>query len=258
MAAKDNAPIISYEHGFYASNTDPNTMGPTMGSPKVDPPNLLSFVPPVPNCVGGNIATRSGFDTLSSGTVPTDTGSAIVGILSSGSYGQHWGCRDVTGSPSMSAVAVLWTLPGGQSMKNNAGTYAQRAASGIAGVVTNQNGSGKNFVPGKCTRKVHLSTGFVSSGVHSHQRTTTILTHLSCAMDLAVVYADGTTAGYSLSADALMRNTTFSGNGYTGHKGLSARGKTRVTNAGAVSASGYRTFDNVGPNVRRLVALGYR
>jgi len=245
MAAKDNAPIISYEHGFYASNTDSNTMGPTMGSPKVDPPNLLSFVPPVPNCVGGNIATRSGFDTLSSGTVPTDTGSAIIGILSSGSYGQHWGCRDVTGSPSMSAVAVLWTLPGGQTMKNNAGTYAQRAAAGIAGI-------------GKTTRKVHLSTGYVSSSLHPHQRTTTILTHLSCAVDLAIVYADGTTAGYSLSADAGMKQTTFSGNGYTGHKGLSARGKTRITNAGAVSASGYRTFDNVGPNIRRLVTLGYR
>ena len=70
-------------------------------------------------------------------------------------------------------------------------------------------------------------------------------------MDLAIVYHDGSTAAYSLSADASMKNTTFSGNGYTGHKGLSARGK--------VNALGnYRNFDNVGPNIRRLVALGYR
>jgi|8_EtaG_2_1085327.scaffolds.fasta_scaffold19207_2 hypothetical protein len=242
MAAKDNAPIISYEHGFYASNTDVGSPGRGPGGmhePKIDPPNLLSFVPPVPNSTGGNIAKRSGFDTLSSGTVRSDTKSAIVGILSSPGFGQHWGCRDVTsGSPAMSAVGVLWTLPGGQSMENTSGTYAQRSAAGIAG-------------NGTSTRKVHLSTGFIHEDSHAHQRTTTILTHLSCAMDLAIVYHDGSTAAYSLSADASMKNTTFSGNGYTGHKGLSARGKVN-------DLGNYRNFDNVGPNIRRLVALGYR
>ena len=121
-------------------------------------------------------------------------------------------------------------------LKNDAGTYAQRAAAGIAG-------------NGKTTRKIELSTGHITPAIHPHQRTTTILTHLSCAVDLAVVYADGSTAGYSLSADASMKRSTFSGNGYTGHRGLSARGKGDYE---------YRNFNNVGPNIRRLVALGYR
>ena len=241
MATQDNTPIISYEHGFFISNTDAAAQGlygpgkSGLSAFKIDPPNLLSFMPPVSNSVGGNIARRSGFDTLSSGTVPSNVASSIIGILSTKAAGQNWGCRDVTGSQAASAVGVLWNLPNGQTMENNSGTYAQRSAAGIAG-------------NGTSTRKIHLSTGFVHEDKHLHQRTTTILTHLSCDVDLAIVYHDGSTAMYSLSADATMENSRGS-DVFNVHSGLSARGQLNPA---------YNVFTQVGPNIRRLVALGYR
>ena len=237
MATQDNTPIISYEHGFFISNTDvgsPGNRGGATRAFKIDPPNLLSFVPAVPNSTGGNVARRSGFDTLSSGTVPSNVASSIIGILSTKAAGQNWGCRDVTGSQAASAVGVLWNLPNGQTMENDSGTWAQRSSAGIAG-------------NGTSTRKIHLSTGFVHEDKHLHQRTTTILTHLSCDVDLAIVYHDGSTAMYSLSADATMENSR--GSGFYVHSGLSARGRDNPA---------YNVFTQVGPNIRRLVALGYR
>jgi hypothetical protein len=54
----------------------------------------------------------------------------------------------------------------------------------------------------------------------------------------------GFTATYTLTAGN--DNINAAGNGYTGHGGLSATGNA------------YSVETNVGPNIRRLVALGYR
>lgn len=226
-------PIRSYKNGFYASNTDEYTRPPNEGVPKIDPPNLLSFVPPVPNCIGKNAATSSGFDTLSSGSNQSDTASALIGILSSPAYGQHWGCRDVTGVPGLSAVGVLWDLPGGQSLASGGG-----AGSSSAGVVH----------PSTTTRVLILSTPNESPPYLNH-RNTELVTSISAAIDIAVVFRDGFTATYNVSADADMKSSTGHGTGthyFARDKGLSATGNE------------YKVEKNVGPNIRRLVQLGYR
>ena len=229
----ENRPIISYPNGFYASNTDVG-QGPN-NDPITDPPNLLSFVPNVPQGVGGNIARKSGFDTLSSGMTPGDTGSSIIGILSSPGNGQHWGCQDVTGGPGLSAYGVLWRVPGKtlENTKAIAGSYALAAASGLT------NGT---------TRVIILSTPNRTTD-HEHRRNTTIITNISAAIDLAVLYKNGSSATYTISADANMKSSS-------GHS-TAAFYRSKVA---GVSATGdeYNVDTNVGPNVRRLVALGYR
>ncbi len=242
MATK---PIISYPNGFYASDTDVGSPGTTKdGSdilqriPITDAPNLLSFVPGVPNGVGGNIARKSGFDTLSSGMTPGDTNSSLIGILSSPGYGQQWGCQDTTGGPGLSAYGILWRVPGKtlENTKALAGTYALAAASGVT------NGT---------TRVVILSTPN-RAGAHTHHRNTTLITNISAEIDIAVLYKNGSSATYTVSADASMENS--SGHG-------ASPGKTPAYYkdlAAGLQADDYETNQNVGPNVRRLVALGLR
>ena len=229
----ENRPIISYTNGFYASNTD---VGQGQSNdPVTDPPNLLSFVPNVPQGVGGNIARKSGFDTLSSGMTPSDTNSSLIGILSSPGNGQHWGCQDVTGGPGLSAYGVLWRVPGKtlENTKAIAGSYALAAAAGVT------NGT---------TRVLILSTPNRTTD-HEHRRNTTIVTNISAAIDLAVLYKNGSSATYTISADASMKSSS-------GHS-TAAFYRSKVA---GVSATGdeYNVDTNVGPNIRRLVALGYR
>jgi len=238
----EDKPIISYPNGFYASDTDVGSPGTTKdGSdilqriPITDAPNLLSFEPTVPQGVGGNIARKSGFDTLSSGMTPGDTSSSIIGILSSPGNGQHWGCQDVTGGPGLSAYGVLWRVPGKtlENTKAIAGTYALAAASGLT------NGT---------TRVIILSTPN-RAGAHTHHRNTAIITNISAAIDLAVLYKNSTSATYSVSADASMENSSGHSTA-TWYKSLAA-GLSATNNE-------YGTSQNVGPDIRRLVALGYR
>ena len=242
MATK---PIISYPNGFYSSDTDVGSPGTTKDGSDIlqrasiiDGPNLLSFEPNVPQGVGGNIARKSGFDTLSSGMTPGDTSSSIIGILSSPGYGQQWGCQDTTGGPGLSAHGILWRVPGKtlENTKAIAGSYALAAASGLT------NGT---------TRVIILSTPN-RAGAHTHHRNTTFVTNISAAIDIAVVFRNGSTATYTVSADASMKNS--SGHG-------AAPGKTpayyKEFSAG-IPADDYGTDQNVGPNIRRLVALGYR
>jgi len=237
MATK---PIISYPNGFYASDTDVGSPGTTKdGSdilqriPITDAPNLLSFVPGVPNGVGGNIARKSGFDTLSSGMTPGDTNSSLIGILSSPGNGQHWGCQDVTGGPGLSAYGILWRVPGKtlENTKALAGSYADAAASGVT------NGT---------TRVIILSTPN-RAGAHTHHRNTTFITNISADIDIAVMYKNGSSATYTVSADASMKNSSGHSTP-TYYKELAA----------GLAADDYETNQNVGPDVRRLVALGYR
>ena len=229
----ENRPIISYPNGFYASNTDAGQ--DQDNDPVTDPPNLLSFVPNVPQGVGGNIARKSGFDTLSSGMTPSDTNSALIGIMTTDAEGQHWGCQDVTGGPGLSAYGVLWRVPGKtlENTKALAGSYALAAASGVT------NGT---------TRVIILSTPNRTTD-HEHRRNTTIITNISAAIDLAVLYKNGSSATYTISADASMKSSS-------GHS-TAAYYRSKVV---GVSATGdeYNVDTNVGPNIRRLVALGYR
>jgi len=201
-----NIPITSYTNGFFANDV-------------IDPPQLLDEVPFVSNAIGKNIARTSGFDILSSGSNPNDTGSALIGIHSTAAYGNQWGTQHTTGGPGLSAVGVLW--------KTDASLQADDASSGLS----------------RTTRVIHLSTPNRATP-HTNHRNTTICTFISAAIDLAVVYRNGFTATYTLSAG----NTNFNakGNGYTGYGGLSATGNA------------YNVETNVGPNIRRLVALGYR
>tara|TARA_R100001594_G_scaffold139433_1_gene183832 strand:+ start:74 stop:763 length:690 start_codon:yes stop_codon:yes gene_type:complete len=227
----NDPPIISYPNGFFASNTDPGQGAHIMNFPITDPPGLLSFVPPVPNAVGGNLARSSGFDTLSSGSNQADTSSALIGVLSSPGKGQHWGCQKV-GTPGLSAYGLLWRVPG-KTLENNIGNYATRSAAGVT------NGT---------TRVIILSTPN-RAGNHAGHRNTTIITSISAAIDLAVLYRNGSSATYTISADASMKNSS-------GHSTAAFYNSL----AAGVSATGdeYNVDTNVGPNIRRLVQLGYR
>ena len=223
-----NKPIISYTNGFYASNTDPY-QGPYEGGsrPVTDPPNLISTSPNVPNPGPdgkGNLARQMTYDTLSSGTNPNSTADALIGILSSAGYGQHWGTQHTTGGPGLSAVGVLWSTDATYAANSDG---SMKSSSGVS----------------RSTRVIHLSTPNRITP-HTNHRNTTIITWLTAAVDLAVVYRNGTTATYTLSSGTA--NINAAGNGYTGHGGLSATGEA------------YSVETNVGPNIRRLVALGYR
>ena len=238
--AQSDPPIRTYKWGFYASDRDEYTRPPNEGQPIVDRPNLLSFVPAVPNCVGGNTARRSGFDTLSGGSNQADPTSALIGILSSPANGQHWGCTDVKGGNGLSAWGVEWDLPDGQTLANKsqgvAGEYATVAAAGVT------NGT---------TRVIILSTPNTDGSAtpaHGHFRNTTIITSISAAINLAVLFRNGSTATYHISADAAMKNSSGHSTAafYRHHCGVSAvHGE-------------YGVDTNVGPNIRRLVQLGYR
>tara|TARA_R110002020_G_scaffold171339_1_gene361335 strand:- start:822 stop:1436 length:615 start_codon:yes stop_codon:yes gene_type:complete len=201
-----NIPITSYTNGFFATDV-------------VDDPQLLDEVPFVSNAIGKNIATASGFDTLSSGSNPNDTDSAIIGIHSTPAYGNQWGTQHTIGGPGLSAMGVLW--------KTDASLQKTDPSSGLS----------------RTTRVIHLSTPNRATP-HTNHRNTTICTFISAAVDLAVVYRNGFTATYTLTAGN--DNINAAGNGYTGHGGLSATGNA------------YSVETNVGPNIRRLVALGYR
>jgi hypothetical protein len=148
-----NIPITSYTNGFFATDV-------------VDDPQLLDEVPFVSNAIGKNIATASGFDTLSSGSNPNDTDSAIIGIHSTPAYGNQWGTQHTIGGPGLSAMGVLW--------KTDASLQKTDPSSGLS----------------RTTRVIHLSTPNRATP-HTNHRNTTICTFISAAVDLAVVYRNG-------------------------------------------------------------------
>ena len=230
-------PNQTFAHG--ALVTDPFILKTPPGAPS---PVKLDYSPYVSSNTGENIARASGWDLLSSGKVPGRPADAIVGIASGGTLGGNQG--QMIGShnfeiPGLSGVALLWGL-------NNAG-QGQPVDSigpegqGLGGIVAGSPSPGSRTASGT-TRKITLSsTGatHLAGDLMPEEKgiNTTFFTWISSAFEVAVLYKNGKSSTYSISADDRMRDTAA---------------------ATPVSGTDYNTFKNVGPNIRRLVALGYR
>ena len=233
-------PNQTFAHG--TQTTDSFILKTPPGAPS---PVKLDYSPNVSSNTGDNIARASGWDLLSSGKVPGRPVDAIVGIASGGTLGGRTGQQIGSHNfdiPGLSGIAILWGL-------NNAGQGQPVDSIGPQGQGLGGTEAGSP-VPGSrtasgTTRKITLSATGVS---HLEQSggllmpeekgiNTTFFTWISSAFECAVLYKNGKSSTYSISADDRMRDTspTF-----------------------PVSGTDYNKFKNVGPNIRRLVALGYR
>ena len=198
--AGPNRSITSYEHGVMN----------TSATDGIDPPLMLSERPFVSNGIGGNKARASGWDTLSGGVCPHHTADAIIGV-------QDFGSHNYT-VPGLSGVALLWNA-----------TIGPQSGGGAQGLVHASVG----------TRKITLSSTGASHVVSDlmPENTgidTTFVTWISGEIECAVLYKNGKSSMYTVSADSRMADTL------------------------PVSGQSYNNYKNVGPNIRRLVALGYR
>ena len=242
--AGPRSPIQSFAHGVRTSDSFILEAGPRM----------LDEVPFVSNSTGGNKARYSGWDVLSSGSVPGREADAIFAIVSGGTatagsipayMGQMIGSHNYT-IPGLSGVAVLWK-PLAATVPDNGtsgviGPQGQGLGTTVAGTPTpgsRTNSGTSRRLELSATGASHLAGDLMPEALGIN---TTIVTWISSAFECAVLYKDGSSSTYTVSADARMRNT----------------GVAAATNDHAISGTDYHTFKNVGPNIRRLVALGYR
>jgi hypothetical protein len=224
-------PNQTFAHG--ALVTDPFILKTPPGAPS---PVKLDYSPNVSSNTGENIARASGWDLLSSGKVPGRPADAIVGIASGGTAGGNQGQQIGSHNfeiPGLSGVALLWGL-------NNAGQGQPVDSIGPEGQGLGTLALGTRKITLSASGATHLAGDLMpeSKGIM-----TTFFTWISSAFEVAVLYKNGKSSTYSISADDRMRDTPTAG----------STGKSH-----AVSGTDYGTFKNVGPNIRRLVALGYR
>ena len=242
--AKTTPTITSFKTGIL-TNGDTVVTGDgtnTQKTARVYDPKLLEFVPPAPNGWGSNYARSAGWDTLSAGSVPgrADT-DALFGIISAGS-------QDVT-NPNLSCVALLYDIPvvnadGTKTILGwkPPGTNANKG-SGTARRITLSATPG---VPAALGQTIEGRSEF-GNGKPSNQTTIqncTFVTWVSAAFDAAMLFADGSSAYFRVSADPWMQNQANDVKGSTGTH--------------AVTGDYFGGTKNVGPNIRRLVQLGYR
>ena len=241
--AKTTPTITSFKTGIL-TNGESITIGDgkTVTNAKPYDPELLEFVPPVSNGWGSNYARSAGWDALSAGSVPGRAATdALFGIISAGS-------QDVT-NPNLSCVALLYNIPvvnadGSKTILGwkPPGTNANKG-SGTARRITLSATPG---VPAALGQTIEGRSEF-GNGKPTNQSTIqncTFVTWVSAAFDAAMLFADGSSAYFRVSADSWMQNQAASEFGKTGYH--------------AVTGDYFGGTKNVGPNIRRLVQLGYR